>query len=497
MKKTVFCLATLAAVGGIVPAGCELVSEEYSKISSGLYPTTERDARDMVTAMYAGLGNNGYSGAFNAATGFHLLSDMATDQGVCGWGGSDWYPLVTGDFQNSAGARNPRQLWTSQHGNNLSRISKMELAIDRIKGIDMSAELKARYLAELECGQGFNAFLLWDWYGGIVLADLATLKKPQDEVILPRQTSDQTVAYIEGKLRSAIAVLPATIAYGSADYGRFTGGLCHTILLKLYMQTRQWAKAEAEGRELMKPEYGYALVTDKGGRESAYANIFSDANEGNAETIWAINMLRDFQSHLWYPHATLYWGDGYRMMKPFYETFEVGDTRKGLQLIGNDGDRALGYQPIKYELGNRSGESTYTDWIVYRYADVLTLLAEAIVQGGNAVTGEAIALLNQVRTRAELAAYTAADFSTANDFLDKLLWERAHELWFEGCRRMDLIRNDKYLAVMAAKRAALGEVGTPQPNNEQQFHLFPLPSSAINEFKKGGFAGEQNLGYGD
>jgi len=482
MKKTVFCLATLAAVGGIVPAGCELVSEEYSKISSGLYPTTERDARDMVTAMYAGLGNNGYSGAFNAATGFHLLSDMATDQGVCGWGGSDWYPLVTGDFQNSAGARNPRQLWTSQHGNNLSRISKMELAIDRIKGIDMSAELKARYLAELECGQGFNAFLLWDWYGGIVLADLATLKKPQDEVILPRQTSDQTVAYIEGKLRSAIAVLPATIAYGSADYGRFTGGLCHTILLKLYMQTRQWAKAEAEGRELMKPEYGYALVTDKGGRESAYANIFSDANEGNSETVWAVNLAPDYQYNNWF-WTVVDWG-GFKMTDKFYDTFEAGDMRKGPNVIE---EKSGAYLPLKYEVYQCPGGDCTTDWIIYRYADVLTLLAEAIVKKDNTVSSEAIGLLNQVRTRAGLAAYTAADLPDVNTFMDKLLWERAHELWYEGARRQDLIRNDMYVEVMKKKCADYGKPDFMTALGEANSHLFPLPSSAINVFRTGSF----------
>ena len=58
---------------------------------------------------------------------------------------------------------------------------------------------------------------------------------------------------------------------------------------------------------------------------------------------------------------------------------------------------------------------------------MLTLLAEAIVREGNTVTTEAINLLNQVRTRAGLTAYTASSFSSARDFLDKLLIERAHE----------------------------------------------------------------------
>ena len=51
------------------------------------------------------------------------------------------------------------------------------------------------------------------------------------------------------------------------------------VLLKFYMQTKQWDKAITEARELQKPEYKYALVTDKGAERSAYANIFTYANE--------------------------------------------------------------------------------------------------------------------------------------------------------------------------------------------------------------------------
>jgi hypothetical protein len=81
----------------------------------------------------------------------------------------------------------------------------------------------------------------------------------------------------------------------------------------------------------------------------------------------------------------------------------------------------------------------------------LTLLSEAIVRQGNAVTSETIGLLNRVRTRAGLTAYTASDFTGPRDFLDKLLMERAHELWYEGCRRQDLIRDGSYIQTMQKK----------------------------------------------
>lgn len=140
----------------------------------------------------------------------------------------------------------------------------------------------------------------------------------------------------------------------------------------------------------------------------------------------------------------------------------------------SDEDR-IAYPWTNYLKGISKINQCQTDWIVYRYADVLTLLAEAIVREGNTVTTEAINLLNQVRTRAGLTAYTASSFSSARDFLDKLLIERAHEFYFEGCRRQDLIRDGSYVATMKQKCTDYGQVSIINEN----YHRFPIPESAI------------------
>lgn len=94
------------------------------------------------------------------------------------------------------------------------------------------------------------------------------------EKILPRLSEEEMQTYIETELTEASKVLPANYKKGDKNYGRFTAGLAHTVLLKLYMLTKQWDKAEAEGRELMKPEYGFELVPE-------YKDIFTLANEKN------------------------------------------------------------------------------------------------------------------------------------------------------------------------------------------------------------------------
>ena len=145
------------------------------------------------------------------------------------------------------------------------------------------------------------------------------------------------------------------------------------------------------------------------------------------------------------------------MQWSFYNTFDPADERLKVLIgdfVGKDGVRyneqnpgsvfMLGAMPVKYgEDPAATGEESQIDWIVYRYADVLTLLSEAIVRQGNAVTQEAVDLLNMVHERAGLKGYEMKDFSDANSFLDIVLEERGHELWFEGARRSDLIRYGK------------------------------------------------------
>lgn len=506
MKKLLYYSIALAfLILGL--QSCELESEMYDAINPQIYPTTARDARDLVTAnAYGAFRNYSYNGAFNVATGTFITSDIASDYGYCSWGGTVWEPLEFGRWVPQED-RNTTKLWEYTN-----EISKMTLTIERITGIDMDESLKNQYIAELRCARGFMAFIIYDMHGPIIIADLETLQNPLDEKILPRSTEEDTRNFIVTELTEAAKSLPNSYTKGDGDYGRFTKGLCHMVLLKFYMMTHQWEKAIAEGRELQKSEYGYALVTDKGAEESAYANIFTEANEKNEETIWAVNCLTSFQTHLWYPHVLPSnintfsggWG-GYKMTWKFFNTFEDGDERKGTIVHAyttragveyNEENKGAGANslehgvfPIKYKIEpSNVGDACQTDWIVYRYADAITLLAEAVVRQNNSVSQEAIDLLNMVRTRAGLEAYTAGSFSSARDFLDKLLMERAHELYFEGSRRQDLIRDGSYVSAMTQKCLDFGEI----PVINENYIRFPLPEKVIIE---GQGIIEQNPGY--
>ncbi|KPK84385.1 MAG: hypothetical protein AMS27_10075 [Bacteroides sp. SM23_62_1] len=76
------------------------------------------------------------------------------------------------------------------------------------------------------------------------------------------------------------------------------------------------------------------------------------------------------------------------------------------------------------------------NWVIYRYADVLLMKAEALSQLNR--FDEALEIINTIRARADVSALNLPNSTTA--FEDAILEERALELAFEGKRWFDLMR---------------------------------------------------------
>lgn len=480
MKKIIVTLLSICLI-----SCTNLDSERYDTINPGFFPNTEKDAEALVTAgVYAPFRSAGYDGIFNCASGVQIIGDMTTDLAVCGWINEAWTPLT-------------HHNWTPNHfrsGENYNSFAKylgtMTLTLDRIANVKMNDEVKNRMNAEIHMGRGWLAYLLYDFYGPIPIPTLEQLSNPLAEEIIPRATQEEMATFIETELRAALEGLPTR----SSSYGRFDKGLAYTVLMKFYMHEKNWEKAIECGYELMKPDYNYGLM-------DSYASIFTLENEQNKEIIFACTEERGTQLELWdlhtlpgnYPLKNTFvqgW-DGYKVPWAFYHTFDKNDDRLSVligEYVGTDGvlfneeadiakrgDIYAGAIPVKYgEDPESTGDGSQIDWIVYRYADVLTLLSEAIVRNGNAVTPEAVDLLNQVRTRAKLKAYLMGDIKGVEDFLDKILEERGHEFWWEGVRRSDLIRHGKFI------QSAIDRGST---TTKPEFVLFPIPQAVINEGK--------------
>lgn len=111
------------------------------------------------------------------------------------------------------------------------------------------------------------------------------------------------------------------------------------------------------------------------------------------------------------------------------------------------------------------------DIVLIRYAEIILNKAEAIMrQNGGTANQAAVDLVNEVRERAFGENYEANKLTLETLTLDELLAERGRELAYEGHRRTDLIRFNKYLDIRWEKE-----------NKSDEFRkLFPIPGTQID-----------------
>lgn len=136
-----------------------------------------------------------------------------------------------------------------------------------------------------------------------------------------------------------------------------------------------------------------------------------------------------------------------------------------------------------------------------RYADVLLSHAECLNELGQ--TAEAVNIVNnEIRSRAWGEKLSGEDKKvlpadkkwntgmSKDEFRDKIMDERFRELCFEGWRRIDLIRTDKFVKLIKERNRWAKESGTIQ-----DFHKrYPIPDTEIKT--NDAFSPEdQNPGY--
>lgn len=484
-----YILILFIAVGS---ACTELETQVSGVIDPNNFPKTEDDAKALVTACYIPFRSNWYGGIFTVnIRGYQVVGDVTTDLGTCRWNG--WNAPI---YQNW----NPDTDVVTFFYQYVRDLNKFTYVLDMIEKMEINENIKKRSIAEVKCARGFMGYLLYSWFGPVSVATIEQLNNPLTNEIIPRPTDAEMVAFIEQNLIEAAVDLE--YKYPDTEFGRFTKGLCNTLLLKLYMLDKQWDKAVLMGRELQDSRYGYDLV------RTSYSDIFKYNNQRNKEIIFA-SACDAKNAQLWLAHVLpnvyptqntniVKW-NGYKIPWSFFSTFESNDKRLSTIISSFKGTNGITYTqnnpgnylregaiPMKYgEDPNALGEESSIDWIVYRYADVLTLLAEAIVRDGNAVKQEALNLLNDVRGRAGLTVYTLSRYTSggAEKFLEDVLLERGHEFWFEGLRREDLIRHGKYKEVALQKGSTTAQ---------DWYDRMPIPQKVINE---GRGQIKQNPGY--
>lgn len=123
---------------------------------------------------------------------------------------------------------------------------------------------------------------------------------------------------------------------------------------------------------------------------------------------------------------------------------------------------------VKFEIQDGVKRYMSNDFPIYRLADVYLMKAEALIRAnGGGATLEAVDAVNVVRSRAGASTYTTATLT-----LDELSNERCRELSWEGHRRQDLIRFNRFTGVNSI------------PNDNDPANLWILKDNPSEDSKK-------------
>ena len=380
-----------------------------------------------------------------------------------------------------------------------SGIARTNSILVRIDNASIDAATKSNVKGQAQFLRAFYYFELVQYFGGVPL-HLKEVTSPA-ETSLPRSSVADVYTQIIADATSAATLLPAK----QATLGMVTQGSAKTLLGYVYMTLKQYSSAQKVLTDVT--GLGYSLLP-------TYASVFDPANKNNAESIFEVQYLEGpagLQSNFAFQFApnvtdvTNILGvsgnnqttGGWDKPTPdLIASYEAGDTRKAATIassyIAPDGSTVTDNYVIKYthppySVYNNTGE----DWMVYRYADVLLLLAESLNEQGN--IGQAIPYLNQVRARAGLAATKAA---SQTDLRTAIAHERRVELAFENHRWLDLVRTGQAIPVMTAFGVTIKQQETYIPaaaytNINANRLIFPIPQTEID----GNHLLTQNPGY--
>ncbi len=279
----------------------------------------------------------------------------------------------------------------------------------------------------------------------------------------PVATGEQLYAQVIKDTQEALTLLPKKSAQ---EAGRATSGSAGALLANVYMIQKKWAEAEAVLKTIVTSNE-YSLIPD-------YANVFSttSGNKNNSESVFEVQFLEGSQglngSFLYgmipapmAPNELVtitgtsnpqpITGEGNNIPTPdIVAAYETGDKRKDVSVgfITLSGalhaDKVFPYIK-KYAKPHSLHNNHGMNWPVYRYSEVLLFLAEALMEQNK--LGEALPYLNQVRTRAGLAAATAASQAALRTAIYQ---ERRVELAFEAKSLHDLVRTGRLVEVITA-----------------------------------------------
>lgn len=398
---------------------------------------------------------------------------------------------------------------------NFNGIQRANSILTRIEpAANISQAVKDNIIGQTKFLRALFYFDLVRYFGGVPLH--TTEVSGLSGAFLPRATPEEVYQLIIADAQDAIAKLAAP---AFPQIGRASKGSAAMLLADVYMTQKKYAEAEIELKKIT--QMGYDLLPDyasvyalnnKNSRESIFEVQFQQGTTGlNSNFIYNFIPIGQNQPITGINYNNRSIGGWNVPTQPMIDSYETGDQRLEASIAIAEGTGTTGnftIESVKSPAGyvappGKSGKpfikkylhphtvanNTDDNFPVYRYADALLLLAEALNEQGKG--SEALPYLNEVRERAGLLPSN----ETNQDILRTVIaHERKVELAFENKRWFDLLRTGKAIEVLSADGQYLKSIYpyllpvTFDVTQNKLIYAIPLRETLIGNL-------EQNPGY--
>ena len=479
-------------IKNIIPAAALLMAVGFTSCTKDLDVTpidpnlnTEIQPEALFNKCYANIavaGNGGANGdcdvdGIDGGTSGYVrqmwnAQELTSDEAICGWGDEG----IANFCYNTYDASHP--MLRGYYYRLYTGISFCNQYLQEFGGYNAAMTAEIRFIRAL------NYFFLMDGWGNVPFVTAISSDKP---VQYSRQ---QVFEFVESELLEIEPQLNAAAAKKSTDagYGRVDKAACWLLLARLYLNAEvytgsaQWQKAADYARKVMDSSYklnttgagkwsAYQMLFmgDNGETSAAYEAVFPILQDGVRTTSWGTSLFLIASTHDTDMDDTCgtteYWGGNRarpNLVQKFFPNNDApeaapadvakaaGDDRAILDTRGrtlNNSDVSTfksGFAVAKFTNITSSGSATSsgqfpdTDFFMMRVAEAYLTFAEAQARlNGGATNAEAADAINALRTRANAATQTTYS-------LDEICDEWCREFYFEGRRRMDLVRFGKF-----------------------------------------------------
>ncbi len=510
-RKTV--LAALVLVGGV--ACTDVAVEPRSTVSSSNIFNEPGSYRAFIAKIYGGLqttGSAGPTGNSDIRTndeGFShyvrlvwQMQELPTDEAGIAWNDDGVQQLNT-------------QLWTSSNpfltsmyfrvffqvtlaNEFLRETSDARLAQRRVTGA-LATEIQrfraeARYLRALSY-----------WHGLDLFGDIPLVTEANELGRTPPQQAsrEEVFAYVVSELIAIRSALPPA---GTGGTGRADQGAVAMLLAKLYLNaevytgTARYTEARTEAERVIAGAYSI---------DPNFRRIFSADNHTSPEIIFSVPQdglrTQSFGGTTFLTHAAVggsmnaadFGLDGgwfgLRLKPQILALYPGGggpaspDRRSAFfffpgqtTTMANITDFSSGIPAPKYTNVTSTGtpgaslQFADTDYPMFRLADAFLMYAETVTRGAGGSRATALGYINTLRQRAY--GNTSGNITDAQLTTNFILDERARELLWEGHRRTDLVRYNRFTT--AGLWAWKGNVLAGRVT-ESFRNLYPLPAAEL------------------